>query len=37
MKHAVIKNLPTNPKEIFDCALENSYNNWVYEKGTSHK
>lgn len=34
MKHANINNLPNNPKEIFDYALENSFNHWVDEKGT---
>jgi hypothetical protein len=34
-KHAIITNLPANPKEIFDYALSKSYDFWVDEKGTS--
>ena len=34
MKHAIIKNLPPNPKEIMDYALSKSFNFWVDEKGT---
>ena len=34
MKHAVISNLPDNPKEIYDYALSKAYNHWVDEKGT---
>lgn len=33
-KHANIKNLSSNPKEIFDYALSKSYDFWVDEKGT---
>jgi hypothetical protein len=33
-RHAIIENLPSNPKEIFDYALGKSYNFWVDEKGT---
>jgi hypothetical protein len=35
MKHAVITNIPQNPKEILDAALEVSFNSWVDEKGTT--
>jgi len=34
-KHANIKNLPSNPKEIFDYALSKSYDSWVDEKSTA--
>jgi len=34
MKHAIIKNIPHNPKEIYDYALSKSFENWVDEKGT---
>lgn len=34
-KHANIKNLPINPKEIFDYALSKSFDFWVDEKGTA--
>ena len=34
MKHAIIKNIPYNPEEIFDDALSKSFNHWVDEKGT---
>ena len=34
-KHANIKNLPSNPKEIFDYALSKSFDFWVDEKGTA--
>ena len=34
MIHANIKNIPYNPKEIFDYALSKSFDNWVDEKGT---
>ena len=34
MKHAIISNLPKNPKLLFDKALSKSYNSWVDEKGT---
>lgn len=35
MKHAKIKNLPKNPKEIFDEALKVCFGYWVDEKGTA--
>lgn len=34
MKHAIINNIPFNPKEIYDYALSKSYNSWVDEKST---
>lgn len=34
MKHAIIENLPTDPKSIFDLALSKSFTSWVDEKGT---
>lgn len=34
MKHAIITNIPENPKVIFDEALSKSYHFWVDEKGT---
>lgn len=34
-KHAIIENLPSDPREIFDYALSKSYDFWVDEKGTS--
>jgi hypothetical protein len=34
MKHAVIKNIPYNPKEIYDYALSKSFDTWIDEKGT---
>lgn len=34
MKHAVIDNIPNNPKEIMDYALSKLFDNWVDEKGT---
>lgn len=34
MKHVIIKNLPKNPKKLFDEALSKSYNSWIDEKGT---
>lgn len=34
MRHAIIDNLPPNPKEIYDYALSKSYNHWIDEKGT---
>jgi hypothetical protein len=34
MKHANIKNIPANPKEIMDYALSKSFDFWVDEKGT---
>jgi hypothetical protein len=34
MKHANIKNVPYNPKEIYDYALSKSFENWIDEKGT---
>jgi hypothetical protein len=34
MKHAIIKNIPENPKEILDYALSKSFDFWVDEKGT---
>jgi len=33
-KHANIKNLPSDPKEIFDYALSKSFDFWVDEKST---
>jgi len=35
MKHAIINNLPKNPKEIYDAALAKSYKHWIDEMGTS--
>lgn len=34
MQHAVITNIPKNPKEILDEALRVSFHSWVDEKGT---
>jgi len=34
MKHAVITNIPENPREILDLALSKSYDFWIDEKGT---
>ena len=34
MKHAIINNIPKNPKDILDDALKISFNSWVDEKGT---
>ncbi len=34
MKHAIIINIPKNPKIIYDYALSKSYHFWVDEKGT---
>lgn len=34
MKHAIINNIPSNPKELYDYALSKSYNYWIDEKGT---
>jgi hypothetical protein len=34
MKHAIVKNIPKNPRAIFDKALAKSFNNWIDEKGT---
>lgn len=34
MKHANVKNIPANPKEILDYALSKSFDFWVDEKGT---
>jgi len=34
MKHAIIKNIPKNPRELYDAALSKSYKSWVDEKGT---
>lgn len=34
MKHAIITNIPDNPREIMDYALSKSYQYWVDEKGT---
>lgn len=34
MKHAVITNIPNNPKEILDEALKVSFHSWIDEKGT---
>lgn len=34
MRHAIVTNIPKNPKKILDYALSKSYNNWVDEKGT---
>jgi len=36
MIHARVINLPQNPKEIFDAALEKSFDFWVDEKGTQN-
>jgi len=33
-KHAIVQNLPNNPKEILDYALSKCYKSWVDEKGT---
>lgn len=34
MKHAIITNIPQDPREIYDYALSKSYNHWIDEKGT---
>ena len=34
MKHAIVTNLPQNPKEIYDYALSKSFQMFVDEKGT---
>lgn len=34
MKYSRIKNIPYNPKEIYDYALSKSFDNWIDEKGT---
>lgn len=34
MKHAIIENIPVNPREIYDYAKSRCYNFWVDEKGT---
>lgn len=34
MKHAIIKNIPKNPRILYDYALSKSYHFWVDEKGT---
>ena len=34
MKHAIITNVPKNPKELYDYALLKSFDSWVDEKGT---
>lgn len=34
MKHAIITNIPDNPKELYDYALSKSYEHWIDEKGT---
>jgi len=34
MKHAIINNLPDNPREIMDYAKERCYKFWIDEKGT---
>lgn len=34
-KHAIIENLPSDPREIFDYALSKSFDFWIDEKGTA--
>lgn len=34
MRHGKVKNLPSNPREIYDEALKVSFNFWIDEKGT---
>jgi len=34
MKHAIIENIPKNPREILDYAKSKSYDFWIDEKGT---
>ena len=34
MIQQVIKNIPKNPKDIYDYALSKSFHNWIDEKGT---
>lgn len=34
MKHAIIKNIPYNPKDIYNYALSKSFDTWIDEKGT---
>jgi len=34
MKYAIIKNIPVNPKELYDYALSKSFDFWIDEKGT---
>lgn len=34
MKHAIVTNIPKNPREIMDEALKTSFNSWIDEKGT---
>lgn len=34
MKHAIINNIPKNPKKLYDKALKQSYHSWIDEKGT---
>lgn len=33
-KHGIIKNVPKNPKKLYDYALSKSYDSWIDEKGT---
>jgi hypothetical protein len=34
MRHAIIENLPANPREIYDYAKSKCYHSWVDEKST---
>lgn len=34
MKHAIIQNIPKNPRAIYDAALAKAFDHWVDEKGT---
>lgn len=34
MKHAIITNIPKNPKILYDYALNKSYNHWIDELNT---
>lgn len=34
MKHAIIENIPVNPREIYDYAKSKCYHFWIDEKST---
>jgi hypothetical protein len=34
MRHAIIENIPENPREIYDYAKSKCYHFWIDEKGT---
>jgi len=36
MKHAIVTNVPENPKELYDYALSKSFDFWIDEKGTKN-